>query len=638
MKLGRNDPCTCGSGKKYKKCCQDKFEQPLALQKVHQQAPQQKTFRNSTEPNPVEAEKLIALYNVRKFTELETNARCLLEWHPNSGFLWKVLGTALASQNKESIQALEKAAELLPNDAEIHNNLGGILRHYGKLDCSLNSLRKALKIRPDFAEAHSNLGNTLRELGHFEAAHSSYQRALQINPNLASTHNNLGCIFYNKGLVDESLPYFRRSLELNPDAITFDGLLFSLSHSENINSTELFAEHRRFGEQFETPLRGTWSQHANVPDPNRILNVGIVSGDLRNHAIASFIEPILVYLAVNPNLRLYAYSNAQIVDNVTARLQGYFKEWQAISGLSDTALAEKVRKDNIDILIDLSGHTRLNRLLTFAHKPAPVQVSWMGYPGTTGLSAMDYYLSDSYILPPGEFDHQFTEKIVQLPANAPFLPYQDAPPINSLPALGKGYVTFGSFNRLAKLSPSVIALWAQLLHALPDSQMLIGGMPEDGNFDNLKGWFAQQGLNSERFTFHTRSNMDNYLTLHQQVDFCLDTFPFNGGTTTCHALWMGVPTLTLATNTVPGRTGAGALSHVGLETFVAHDAADFVQKGLYWADNLDSLSIIRSELRERFAHSAIGQPELIAAGLATSLRTMWQRWCDRLPAQTFVVD
>ncbi len=341
---------------------------------------------------------------------------------------------------------------------------------------------------------------------------------------------------------------------------------------------------------------------------------------------------MLAHLASYPQLSLHAYYNNVIEDAVTRRLRGYLTHWHSIVGMPDDALAQKIRDDGIDILIDLSGHTGKHRLLAFARKPAPVQASWIGYPGTTGLSAMDYYLADRFFLPPGQFDGQFTEKIsVRLPAIAPFLPHESAPPVNALPALNNGYMTFGSFNRLSKITRSVIALWAQLLRALPDSRMLLGAMSQDGNYTTLIEWFAQEGIERERLDFHVRSDMNVYLEKHHNVDICLDTFPYNGGTTTCHALWMGVPTLTMTGSTPAGRAGVAVMGHAGLDAFVAHDAADFVQKGLSRAGDLAALSDIRMGLRERFARSAMGQPAVVAEGLARALRIIWQRWCGGLP-------
>lgn len=605
-----------------------------------------------------------ALANLRMALEIKPD---YADAHFNSGLILHAQG-----QSDAALNSLRMALEIRPDYVEAHNNLGTVLKDSGQLDAALASYRRALEIRPDYVEAHNNLGVLLMDMGRFDAALASYRRALEIKPDYVEAHNNLGVLLRGQGKLDEALESCRRALEVEPDyarahsnlgsvlkdmgeidealasyrralEITpdhsgcYSNLLFCLSHNENVGTEALFAEHCRFGEQYEAPLRAGWPQHTNLRDPERCLRVGFVSGDLRKHAVSNFIEPALAHLAGYPQLSLHAYSNHIIEDSVTRRLRGYFAHWHAIAGLSDAALAEKIRADGIDILIDLSSHTAHNRLLTFARKPAPVQVCWLGYPGTTGLSAMDYFLTDRFFLPPGQFDGQFTEKIVQLPVSAPFLPVEDALPVNALPALSNGYVTFGSFNRLSKLSPAVIALWSQLLRVLPDSRMVLGGMPEDGKYDVLIEWFAREGIARERLSFYPRCGMNSYLGLHQQVDICLDTFPYNGGTTTCHALWMGVPTLTLAGHTIPGRPGAGLLGHVGLEAFAAQDAADFVRKGVNWAGNLATLSDIRAGLRERFAKSAMGQPAMVAAGVERALHIMWQRWCAGLLAEPFEV-
>ncbi len=687
-----------------------------------------------------EINQLVALFNAGRYLELEERTRLLIRQYPNAGFLWKALGTSLQMQGKDALPVLQKAAELLPDDAEMHNNLGNALRDMGRFDEAVASFRRALKIRPDSAEMHSNMGNALRDMGQHASAVASFRRALGLKPDFVEAYNNLGNVQRDLGQFEGAVESFRRALELKPDFAEaynnlgntlrdirqFEGavdsfrralelkpdfveaysnlgnaqrdmgqlagamdsyrraleikpdhyqahnnmgntlmhqgqldaaqasfrqalqikpdfleacsnLLFCLTRNEQADARALFAEHLYFGEQFEAPHRAGWQQHNNSRDPGRCLQIGFVSGDLFDHAVASFIEPVLAHLAGYAQLSLHAYYNNTLDDHVTQRMRGHFAHWHAIAGLSDTALADKIRADGIDILIDLSGHTANTRLLTFARKPAPVQASWIGYPGTTGLRAMDYYLADRFLLPQGEFDDQFTEKIVRLPANAPFLPAVGAPPVNALPALGNGYVTFGSFNHLSKISPVVVALWSQLLRALPDSKMLLGAMPAEGEYDELIDWFAQEGIARDRLSFRGRSGLDVYLGMHQQVDICLDTFPYNGGTTTLHALWMGVPTLTLAGSTMPGRVGAAVLGHVGLDDFVARDKSDFVAKGLYWAGHLSLLAEVRAGLRERFAQSSMSQPAVIAAGLARALRIMWQRWCAGLPAESFEV-
>lgn len=552
----------------------------------------------------------------------------------NLGGVLKKLGQADAA-----ITSFRRTLEIKPDHAEAHFNLAFMLEEQGQHEAALVSIRRALEIKPDFVDAHFTEGIILMSQGNIEAAMASYRRELEIRPDHYQAHNNMGNALMHQGLLNAAQASFRLSMQVKPDFFeAYSNLLFCLARNEQVDARTLFEEHLRFGDQFEAPHRGDWPQHNNSRDPGRCLQVGFVSGDLYDHAVASFIELVLAQLRGHAQLSLHAYYNGTINDHVTQRLRGYFAHWHAIDKLPDAALVDKIRADGIDILIDLSGHTAKSRLLTFARKPAPVQASWMGYPGTTGLKAMDYYLADRFLLPPGEFDDQFTEKIVRLPANAPFLPAVGAPQVNALPALSNGYVTFGSFNHLSKISPAVVALWSQLLRALPDSKMVLGAMPEEGEYDALIDWFAQEGIARDRLSFRGRCGMDVYLGMHQQVDICLDTFPYNGGTTTLHALWMGVPTLTLAGNTMPGRVGAAVLGHVGRDDFVARDKSDFVAKGMYWAGHLPLLAEVRAGLRERFAQSPISQPAMIAAGLERALRIMWQRWCAGLPPESFEIN
>ena len=596
--------------------------------------------RPATAPHSRQVAAVIALHKKNRFTEMEALARSLTLRFPQHGFGWKALGVALRKQmkNEEALAPMQRAAELFPDDAETQSNLGGFLQVMGRLSEAEICLRKTLALNPAYAHAHDTLGAILQAQGKHSEAEISLREALALNPDSAPALNNMARSFENQGLVTEAKELYSRALEVQPDnAQIHSNFLYFLSHIETNDTEALFAKHCRFGEQFEAPLRALWPVHGNSRDPERCLQIGFVSGDFRNHAVTSFIEPVLVHLAGYKTLSLHAYYNYATEDNVTRRLRGYFSHWNSVFQINDADMEEKIRADGIDILIDLSGHTAENRLPLFARKPAPVQASWIGYPGTTGIRAMDYFLTDRFLLPPKQFDHLFTEKLAYLPAGAPFLPSQDAPPVNLLPALANGYVTFGSFNRPSKLNPTVIGLWSQLLRALPDARMLLAGMAENGNNEQLVGWFAQEGIIRERLSFHPRSGMQAYLALHQQVDVCLDTFPYTGGTTTLPALWMGVPTLTLAGATAAGRQGAAILGHIGLKNLIAGDATDFMQKGLLVASNMTSLANLRTGLRESFEQSPMGRPEIIADGLVRALRTMWQRWCSGQAVASFEV-
>ena len=622
--------------------------------------------QTAASPYEREVETIFRLYQQRNFVKTESLTQSFLTRHPKHGAAWKVRGAVLQvlGRTEESITAKRNAVDLLPNDAEAHfnlayglqlqgrlidaveqyikalqikpdhadayNNLGNALKMLGRLEEAEIFCRQAIAIQPDMANAHNNLGNVLQERGQWSQAQLSYREALKYKPDWAEAYNNLAISLQYQGLLDEAHACFRKVLQNRPDwSAAHSNLLYCLSHDVMLDPQALYAEHLAFAEQVETPLRASWPAHGNDKDPNRQLQVGIVSGDLYNHAIASFLEPVIKHLHASSELSLHAYYTHIAKDAVTERLHTCFSHWHDVPKLGDAELADKIRADGIDILIDLSGHTGHNRLPTFARKPAPVQATWMGFPGTTGLQAMDYYIGTPAAVPPG-LEWQLTEKPVFLPASAPFRPDPLAPAVNALPALSNGYITFASFNRPSKLSASVIALWSMLLNRLPSARLLLAATPKDHHTAMIES-FAQYGVESDRLFFAPRTTMEAYLAQHHHADICLDTFPYAGGTTSLHALWMGLPTLTLAGETVPSRTGAIVMDQVGLDQFIATSIEDFVEKGVYWAEHIDELAALRASMRERFAASPSGQPELIAAHLQTALRTMWQRWCNGLP-------
>jgi predicted O-linked N-acetylglucosamine transferase (SPINDLY family) len=571
------------------------------------------------------------LCGLKRLDEALENYDLALALNPDHAVAFNIRGNVLQHLNRlnEALVSFDHVISLKPDHAEAYSNRANVLHDLKRYKEAEFSCRLALQIDPEFAQAHNNLGLTLLELGCLEDAEASFLMAIKYNSNLAEAYNGLGVVSSRLGRLNSE--YFKKSLAISPEhSEIFSNWLFNASMSASLNASDLLAEHLLYGDQYEAHLRADWQSHKQNKDPQRCLQIGFVSGDFCDHAIASFVEPLLIHLSQISSLSLHAYYTHIQHDNVSQRLQGYFAYWTPVVGLSDDELSDKIRADSIDILIDLSGHTAHNRLVTFARKPAPIQASWMGYPGTTGLQAMDYYLADKNYLPQELFKDQFTEKLVYLPATAPFMPYESAPEVNDLPALSNGYITFGSFNRLNKLNSGVVEVWAKLMQAVPTSKLIIAGMPESG-YDSLISWFTGQGVLIERLSFYTRSNMVEYLVLHHQVDICLDTFPYNGGTTTCHAISMGVPTLTMVGQTPASRSGCALMLRLELDDFVSHSAEDFVNKGLSLANNLERLSEIRKVLRIRFELSAFQRPELIAKGLDRVLRLMWQRWCKDLP-------
>ena len=533
-----------------------------------------------------------------------------------------------------------EGVRLAPTMADAHNSLGSTLYKLKEYDTAIVHFQRAIELRPSYVEPYNNLGIIFFEKNQFTLAKPYFEKCMELNSTIGSIHRVLGFISYCESEpIDKSMRYIRKALELDPNDHDANSLLLFLMSEVGIYSpTELFQEHRRFGERVETKLIADWPAHENDRSPNRKLSIGFISGDFYNHAVATFITPILSHLKTQENISLYAYDNNEEEDSVTAILRTKFHSWKKIHTLSDIEVVKKIQEDKIDILFDLSGHTGKNRLVVFAHKPAPVQITWIGYPGTTGLTAMDYYFTDRYFLPEKEFDHLFLEKLVRLPASAPFLPYERSPEINALPAISNGYVTFGSFNRPGKISDAVISVWARLLKNVPTSKMVLGAMPSDGNFDRISNTFLANGIERDRLIFFGRCGMDLYLNQLQKVDICLDTFPYNGGTTTLHGLWMGVPTLTKVGSTVAGRTGICILSHVGLQKFSAKTDDEFVKEGIYWSENLKELAALRASLRDRLGASPVRHPNLIAASVVDALRVMWQKWCIGSPPESFEIS
>lgn len=570
------------------------------------------------------------LYMKDRVAESLALAKKLVQRYPSDGASWRTLMISLHKdgQYRETVEAARKTVEFMPDDVLSRTVLADTLRSMGSLTEAEMHCRTVLKTHPNHAEAQRILGLSLVALGRLSEGLAACRRAVDLAPHIATAHATLGFALMDQGAVLEAESSFRRALELDPmDALTNSNILFCFAHNEAIDAKTLTKEHRLFGKRHEARIRALWPRHTNDRAPERKLQIGFISGDLFNHAVASYLVPVIKHLTNDPTLSLHFYYNHTTEDAVTAILRSHADGWHPIFGLNDTALADKIRKDRIDILIDLSGHTARNRLVAMARKPAPIQASWIGYPATTGLQAVDYYLADRFLTPPGEIEEQFVEKIVRLPAIAPFMPPQNCPPINALPALHNGFITFGSFNRLNKLRPDVVALWASIMQAMPTSRMILGATSQEADKTTLTGWFAAEGIDASRLAFRTRANTPVYLQQHHQVDLCLDTFPYAGSTTTLNALWMGVPTLTMPGSTLSSRGGAGWLQHLGLDEFIARDREEFVEKGIELTRDVTALHRLRISLRERCLESAAFQPDVIAAGLSVALRTMWKRWC-----------
>ena len=538
----------------------------------------------------------------------------------------------------DALAAARGALSLAPQLSKAHCILGAILAEQGNFSEALVSHLRAVGLDPTSAEAHNCLGTSLQATGNTGVAMESFLKAIELNPDNSDAHSNLGMALVELGRNDDSIAALRKSLALNPrNASAHANLLFCLSHDPALSPAAVFAEHQLFGDIFEGPLREHWRAHENERDPDRLLRVGFVSADFRNHAVATFVEPLWAALDRSV-VEIWAYSSFATEDERTVRLKALASQWQNVTYHSDSELETRIRSDRIDILIDLSGQTGGNRLLTFARKPAPVQISWIGNPNTTGLRSIDYFMIDRLAAPAGLLDPLFIEKIVRLPWGPLFQPALDAPATGPLPALRNGHLTFGSFNRSDKVSGNVVELWCQVLCALPDSRMLVGGISDKARQDGLAEQFELHGVARERLTFHGRTSVRDYLALHNEVDIILDTFPFNGLTVSCHAIWMGVPVLTLAGASLSSRGGLTINSNLGLAEFTAATNDEFVERAVFWSRHLDELASVRASLRDRIGASPLGQPEVVGRAFEAALRTMWRKWCAGADPAAFEID
>ncbi len=443
-----------------------------------------------------------------------------------------------------------------------------------------------------------------------------------------------GSFLASVGRHREGLAVLRRALGLQPDSVRiYSNLLFVMSCCDQLSPEEVYAAHRGFGETLADPLLAVGCVHANSRDPGRVLTVGYVSADFREHAMRYFIEPVLERHD-HSNFRILCYNNGAITDDVSTRLREYADGWRDIGKLSDAELVALMRADAVDILVDLSGHTRGNRLMALAHKPAPVQATWFGTVQTTGMKAMDWRISDGHIDPEGKTEHLSRERLVRLAQSyACFRPHPDSPVVGPLPALhansGQG-VTFASFNAGHKINDAVVALWARLINGVAGSQLLM--VVEHGDLPDIRrvvaARFEAQGLAPARLRVTGRKPVGQFLGMFNEVDVLLDPFPQNGGITSLHALWMGVPVISLAGAAPIGRIGVSLLRQLGLESFLAANADEYVQIARRCAQGLPELAALRAGLRARMRASTLMDEHAFIRELESAYRRMWREWCD----------
>jgi predicted O-linked N-acetylglucosamine transferase (SPINDLY family) len=565
-----------------------------------------------------------------KLDEAITYYHKALAIKPDDTAAFTNLGITFKEQGNfdEAIACYRKALAIKPDDTAALNSLGIVFKDQNKLDEAAACYHKALAIKPDYADALNNLGNIHKEQGTLDEAVTCYQRALAIKPDDAMTNHNLGNTLKDMGRLDEAITCYQKALMIKPDFAEAHNNKLLAAHYATLHSpADLFVEHLKFAEQFEAPLKPSWRPHPNSRDPEKRLKVGYVSPDFRHHAVAYFVEPVLAHHDKS-RVEVFCYYNHTRHDSFTDRLMATADHWVPCKDLSDDRLAERIRADGIDILVDLTGHTGENRLLVFARKPAPVQVTYLGYISTTGLSAMDYRLTHIDSDPSGNEAH-YSETLYRLPGDLwwCYRPMLGMPGVTTSPVISNGFVTFGSTNYFAKLSPETIATWADILRALPDVRLIVAGVPQGSAQQSLYERFSAHGVEPRRLTVHGRLSLRQFWELHHQIDIILDPFPYNGGTTTCDALWLGVPAVALTGQTFVSRMGYALLKNIGLPELAADSRQDYVKIAVNLAGNLERLKTLRAGMRERLAASPLRDEAGFTRNLEAAYREMWRKWC-----------
>ena len=556
-----------------------------------------------------------------------------VEQRPDHADAWVNLGLALADAGHaaDSLDAYRKALEVGPDHVEAHINFGLGLASFGAIQSAVALLRRAAELKPNWGDTVvlSNLGAMLVLDGRLNEAEAVLRRALEQEPESIRVLTNLGAALRVPGRQRESVAMLRRAVALDPNHIvSHSNLLLSMLYADGVSGAEIVTAAHDFGRHL-TPVQTQAIPLEAAAD--RRLRIGYVSPDLRRHSVAYFLEPVMEHHD-RQRWEIFCYQLQAQEDEVSERLRKLSDGWFNAAGLAAERLAERIRADGIDILIDLAGHTGQHRLPVFAQRPAPVQMTWLGYPSTVGLPAIQYRITDWQVDPPG-YERFNTETPLRLPHSYFCYRPGPAPEVGSLPAGAAGPLTFGSFNNLSKLSEQVLQLWGRVLAAVPDSRLIIKNrmLAEAGNREHVQQAFAALGIAAERLELMTWAEQtDSHLDVYNRIDIGLDSYPYNGATTTCEALWMGVPIVSLCGETHASRMGLSILGAAGLAELVADSDAGFVALAVALANDRVRLADLRAGLRERLRSSPLMDAPAYTQALEALYRQAWQA-CSGTP-------
>jgi protein O-GlcNAc transferase len=569
----------------------------------------------------------IALCRRRDFAAAEIVLRRALEQNPNNPEAIFNLGNALHGLGKlrEAADQYRCALALRADYADALNNLGNIHRELGEFALAETAYDSAIRVRPDYVMAMNNLGCLQRTLGRFDEAEETLRRGLQLNPHHSALFDNLGSVLKDAGELDAAVDCFRKALELDPgNAATHSNLAYALSF-QSLDGQTILEECLRWNGRFAAGLHPGPRPFPNDVSPGRRLRIGYVSPDFRDHCQSLFMIPLLSQHD-HTAFEIHCYASVERPDDCTRRIAGLADVWRDVRPLSDEALARQIREDGIDILVDLTMHMANGRPLVFARKPAPIQIAWLAYPGTTGIGAMDYRLTDRRLDPSG-FENHYTERTIQLPDSFwCYDPLSEQPQVNELPAIERGYLTFGCLNNPCKLTESTLRLWGGVMRALPDSRLLLMA-PRGRHRGRLLQRLDAQGIVADRVSFVPYRARTEYLRSYHDIDIGLDTFPYNGHTTSLDSLWMGVPTITRVGQTCVGRGGLSQLFQLELLELAAETDSAFIDAAVALASDLPRLAALRKRLRERLEQSPLMDSKRFAQNVEAVYHEVWVSYC-----------
>lgn len=535
--------------------------------------------------------------------------------------------TQLLGDLESAKTAFEHAVQLRPNFPEAWNNLGNIAQDQGDAAGAISKHHKAIELRPDFVQAWYSSGGAYRSLGRLDEALEAYDRALALQPAFEKAQVNRAGVLRDMGRQQDAIDALHRAMEIHSRPETLSNLIYALPMHPAYDAATIWPLLKRWNTEFAEPLAGEIQAHTNDRTPDRRLRVGYVSPDFNFHPVGRFTLPLLENHD-RAQFEVFCYSDSKLHDNVTDRLRASADLWCDATKLSDAQLAQKIREDRIDILVDQAAHLAGNRLFTFARNPAPVQVTWLSYPGSTGLRTIDYRFSDPYLDPPGD-QRFYSEQTIELPdCYWCYDPPSEKPiEVVDLPAASARFITFGSLNNFAKISEDAIDLWARVMQQTLSSRLMLLG-PKGTSQLRFEHRMASHGIGRERIDWLDRMPRPQYMETYRRIDIVLDTFPYNGHTTTFDAIWMGVPVMTLAGKTAVSRGGLSVLSNLRLHDWIARGADEFVRQAVKMAGDLPRLIQLRRTLRPLIEGSALMDKPRFARGVEAAYRKIWRGWCE----------